>query len=225
MPVDIWEVTEIVCRGFRPWRCDTGSSSHFTKLVTSSDPHGPSVTDPCLTHCRRCSHPHAHHMLACRPARFLACTLPRLHASSLLASSLTCLHPLLARLSRACSFPYFSARLPASCSLLFSLLLLLSPFPSSYFSLFILSQNGPPILFSRVALRTLALRELCVVLLLLVLLLLLVKTKPLSFFFLFFFSRIALRTLALKALSHLDVSASVWQGLKMYVKRWRTLNY
>ena len=29
----------------------------------------------------------------------------------------------------------------------------------------------------------------------------------------------------LKALSHLDVLASVWQGLKMYVKRWRTLNY
>ena len=29
----------------------------------------------------------------------------------------------------------------------------------------------------------------------------------------------------LKALSHLDVLASVWQGIKMYVKRWRTLNY
>ena len=56
--------TEIVCRGFRPWCCDTGSSSHFTKLVMSSDPHGPLVTDPCLTRwC--CSHPHAHHTLAC----------------------------------------------------------------------------------------------------------------------------------------------------------------
>jgi len=64
MPIDVWEGTEIVCRGFRPWCCDTGSSSHFTKLVTSSNPHGPSVTDPCLT-CRRCSHPHAHHTLAC----------------------------------------------------------------------------------------------------------------------------------------------------------------
>ena len=29
----------------------------------------------------------------------------------------------------------------------------------------------------------------------------------------------------LKALSHLDVLASVWQGIKMYAKRWRTLNY
>ena len=29
----------------------------------------------------------------------------------------------------------------------------------------------------------------------------------------------------LKALSHLDVLASVWQGLKMYVKRWHTLDY
>ena len=29
----------------------------------------------------------------------------------------------------------------------------------------------------------------------------------------------------LKALSHLDVLANVWQGLKMYVKRWRTLTY
>ena len=28
-----------------------------------------------------------------------------------------------------------------------------------------------------------------------------------------------------KGLSHLDVLASVWQGIKMYVKRWRTLNY
>ena len=28
-----------------------------------------------------------------------------------------------------------------------------------------------------------------------------------------------------KALSHLDVLASVWQGLKMCVKRWSTLNY
>ena len=64
MPIDVWDGTEIVCRGFRPWCCDTGSSSHFTKLVTSSNPHGPSVTDPCLT-CRRCSHPHAHHTLAC----------------------------------------------------------------------------------------------------------------------------------------------------------------
>ena len=45
--------TEIVCRGFRPWCCDTGSSSHFTKLVTSSDPHGLLVTDPSLTHCDR----------------------------------------------------------------------------------------------------------------------------------------------------------------------------
>ena len=31
----------------------------------SSDPHGPSVTDPRLTRWRSCSHPHAHHMLAC----------------------------------------------------------------------------------------------------------------------------------------------------------------
>ena len=33
------------------------------------------------------------------------------------------------------------------------------------------------------------------------------------------------REFCVKALSHLDVLASVWQGLKMYVKRWRTLNY
>ena len=32
-------------------------------------------------------------------------------------------------------------------------------------------------------------------------------------------------SLDLKGLSHLDVLASVWQGIKMYVKRWRTLNY
>ena len=74
--------TDIVCRGFRPWCCDTGSSSHFTKLVMSSDPHSPLVTDlcltrcdrpvphslvtdPCLTHYPHCSHPHAHHTLAC----------------------------------------------------------------------------------------------------------------------------------------------------------------
>ena len=31
--------------------------------------------------------------------------------------------------------------------------------------------------------------------------------------------------LKMKALSHLDVLASVWQRIKMYVKRWRTLNY
>ena len=64
-PVYVWKGTEIVCHGFRPSCCDTGSSSHFTKLVTSSDPHGPSVTDPCLTRHRRWSHPHAHHTLAC----------------------------------------------------------------------------------------------------------------------------------------------------------------
>ena len=29
----------------------------------------------------------------------------------------------------------------------------------------------------------------------------------------------------LKPLSHLDVLSSVWQCIKMYVKRWRTLNY
>ena len=32
-------------------------------------------------------------------------------------------------------------------------------------------------------------------------------------------------SLDLKGLSHLDVLASVWQRIKMYVKRWRTLNY
>ena len=45
--------TEIVCCGFKPWCCDMGSSSHFTKLVTSSDPHGPLVTDPHLIRCDR----------------------------------------------------------------------------------------------------------------------------------------------------------------------------
>ena len=33
------------------------------------------------------------------------------------------------------------------------------------------------------------------------------------------------REFCVQALSHHDVLASVWQGLKMYVKRWRTLNY
>ena len=45
--------TEIVCRGFRPWCCDTDSSSHVTILMTSSDPHGPLVTDPHLIRCDR----------------------------------------------------------------------------------------------------------------------------------------------------------------------------
>ena len=145
MPVDVWEGTKIVCCGFRPWCCDTDSSSHFTKLVTSSDPHGPSVThtlvtDPCLSlsalltptrapHARLLKHwkgriasllalvrqPHAHHTLACSLARFLACMLPLW-----LASSLACFNSLFLFGSRALS--------------------LSSP-----------PQNGPPILFISVA--------------------------------------------------------------------------
>ena len=117
------EGTEIICRWFRPWCCDTGSSSHFTKLVTSSDPHGPSVTDPRLTRCQRCSHPHVHHTLAC--------SLVGLHTSSLVR-----FFPCALQLSLSFSFssPSYSFSL-VFFLVLFSLFLLLSP------------QNGPPIRF------------------------------------------------------------------------------
>ena len=128
----------MVCHGFRPWCCDMGSSSHFMKLVTSSDPHGPSVTDPCLTRCRRCSHPHAHHTLACSSTgkhelsrwRWSAPT----HAPHAHLQACTLPPPFPLCLSFAFSSPssYFSRHFPLTSLALF--LSLLSPF-SSHFSL------------------------------------------------------------------------------------------